>query len=64
MSTFVNQYAIDLARNAGPVGGPRAYLCDEIATVNPLMDGGQWNLGLTNDSSQFVCHRIECAQRV
>lgn len=39
-------------------------LGDELATVNPLVDGGQRNLGLTSDSSQFVCHRIECAQRV
>ena len=33
----------------------------------PLLDGSQQNLGLTSDSSdssQFVCHRIECAQRV
>jgi hypothetical protein len=32
--------------------------------VPELVDGGQRNLGLTSDSSQFVCHRIECAQRV
>jgi len=30
----------------------------------PLLDGSQQNLGLTSDSSQFVCHRIECVQRV
>jgi hypothetical protein len=27
-------------------------------------DGGQRNLGLTDDPSQFVGYRIECAQRV
>jgi hypothetical protein len=27
-------------------------------------DGGQRNLGLTDDSSQFVGYRIECTQRV
>jgi hypothetical protein len=27
-------------------------------------DGGQRNVGLTGDSSQFVGYRIECAQRV
>jgi hypothetical protein len=32
--------------------------------VPELVDGGQRNLGLTTDSSQFVCHRIERAQRV
>jgi hypothetical protein len=42
----------------------RGHFGDELATVNPLVDGGQRNLGLTSDSSQFVCHRIECAQRV
>jgi phosphate transport system protein len=44
--------------------GEHRHLGDELATVNPLVDGGQRNLGLTSDSSQFVCHRIECAQRV
>ena len=39
-------------------------LAMKLATVNPLVDGSQQNLGLTSDSSQFVCHRIECAQRV
>ena len=33
-------------------------------TRTAAADGGQRNLGLTSDSSQFVCHRIECAQRV
>ena len=28
------------------------------------VDDGQRNLGLTSDSSQFVCNPIECAQRV
>jgi hypothetical protein len=46
------------------MAGERGHLGDELATVNPLVDGGQRNLGLTSDSSQFVCHRIECAQRV
>jgi hypothetical protein len=46
------------------MAGERGHLGDELATVNPLVDGGQRNLELTSDSSQFVCHRIECAQRV
>jgi antitoxin (DNA-binding transcriptional repressor) of toxin-antitoxin stability system len=46
------------------MAGERGHLGDELATVNPLVDGSQQNLGLTSDSSQFVCHRIECAQRV
>jgi hypothetical protein len=46
------------------MAGERGQLGDELATVNPLVGGGQRNLGLTSDSSQFVCHRIECAQRV
>ena len=46
------------------MAGQRGHLSDELATVNPLLDGGQRNPGLTSDSSEFVCHRIECAQRV
>ena len=54
------------ARSAGPAELPVSIgtFGDELATVNPLVDGGQRNLGLTSDSSEFVCHRIECAQRV
>lgn len=44
------------------MAGERGHLGDELATINPLVDGGQ-RFGLTSDSSQFVCHRIECAQR-
>jgi hypothetical protein len=38
--------------------------CSGGATAHPLVDAGRQDLGLTSNSSQFVCYRIECAQRV
>ena len=51
---------LHLFAGKGRVDQDRIAFAEEVAQLV----GGQRNLGLSSDSSQFVCHRIECAQRV